>query len=683
MALLRTIARVVLGFLIGFTRSVLASTQRRMFQSMAWHFLGAWPSLAPLMRPSLRAFLFAALSVTAIAPITYFGLTQSARWQEVQRQDADKELRFTAEILARTIGRSLERDVRELETLADSLGLQNPSDHPVLRRMLQHYCSTTKSCLGVTRSTLKGDPIPDGFDRLALPNVGDREYFQTMVRTHRTSVSGIELGRVMKRPTLHLCTPVWAYPATDPPEMVSAVGGAYGLEHLQAMTAKSVEVFGDMHAQVLDGRGRVILDSSPAGASPLADRSKDPLYAAVPDGRVSLRDGKGERGEPVRAALVRISELGLEWTVSVVRPTQWIEKQATRAKLNTFIAIAAALVLGLLFAYVLSAWLARPIRNLAHYAAHVAKDTAGPMPPHGRFETREVSELVEDVFSMVSRLEQQADALRDREKEQILLAQIRQELNIAERIQAGILPRDPVLPGFESAARMKPAEAVGGDYYEILPTSAGFWIAAGDVSGHGLNAGLVMLMLQSALGALAIYAPGARPANLLKAANRLLVENIRHRLGGDDHATLVLMHVDPDGRFVFAGGHEPLLIWRACSGKCEIVETPGPWMGILPDIDKGLREGTGQLDPGDLLLFHSDGISESGARQHDPFGLERLAATVERLGAEPVESVCREILREAGEWATGSQEDDMTVVAVRRSWPPASTPLSAPSIIWP
>lgn len=129
--------------------------------------------------------------------------------------------------------------------------------------------------------------------------------------------------------------------------MVSALGAAHGLDHLQVLTAKSVEVFGDMHALVLDGRGRVILDSTPAGAPSLADRSKEPLYAAVPVGKASLRDGKGEGGEPVRAALARIHELGLDWTVSVVRPTKWIEEQANRAKTSTFIAIAAALLLGI------------------------------------------------------------------------------------------------------------------------------------------------------------------------------------------------------------------------------------------------------------------------------------------------------------------------------------------------
>jgi serine phosphatase RsbU (regulator of sigma subunit) len=620
------------------------------------------------MRPSLRAFLFAALAITTIAPIAYFGLTQSAHWQEVQRQEADMELRFTAEGLARTLGESLRRDVRDLESLANAVRLLDLADTAGLQSLLRQYCSTTKACLGVSRSALDGIPVLAEPLLSAPATVYDRGYFQELLRNQRTAVSGIELGRITGLPTIHLASPVWAFPPTSPPTLTGAVVTAHGLDYLQVLTAKSVEVFGDMHAQVLDGRRRVILDSTPAGAPPLADLSDNPLYRAISKtGRATLRDGQGRWGVPVRAALAHVSELGLDWTVAVMRQTQWIEQHANRARLSTFIAIAAALVLGLFFAYALSSWLAHPISKLARYADHVAKEDSVPRPQHGRFEAREVSDLLEHVFSMVSRLQEQANALRDREKEQILLAQVRQELNIAERIQSGILPKRLALPGFESAARMKPAEAVGGDYYEILPTPTGFWIAAGDVSGHGLNAGLVMLMLQSALGALAIYAPGARPADLLKAANRLLVENIRRRLGGDDHATLVLMHVDLDGRFVFAGGHEPLLLWRKRTGQCEIIDTPGPWMGILPDIGKDLSEGQGQLEPGDLLLFHSDGISESGARQHRPFGLSRLCSVVERLGDEPVDHICREILREAEAWSTGAQEDDMTIVAIRRA----------------
>src|SRR5262249_12692599 len=147
-----------------------------------------------------------------------------------------------------------------------------------------------------------------------------------------------------------------------------------------------------------------------------------------------------------------------------------------------------------------------------------------------------------------------------------------------------ILPKKVFLPGFEFAAKMIPAEAVGGDYYEVLPAESGFWIATGDVSGHGLDAGLVTLMLQSALAAVAVHSPGACPSDILKAVHRLMVENIRRRWGRDDHATLVLMHVDLDGTFVFAGGHEPLLVLRAADGKCEDIDTPGPWLGILPGV---------------------------------------------------------------------------------------------------
>ena len=268
---------------------------------------------------------------------------------------------------------------------------------------------------------------------------------------------------------------------------------------------------------------------------------------------------------------------------------------------------------------------------------------------------------------MVARLQDQTRALREREKEQIDLAKIRQEMDIAARIQSGILPKHFAVPGFEFAARMQPADEIGGDYYEILPTESGFWIAAGDVSGHGLTAGLVMLMLQSALGALAISAPGERPSRILTATNALLVENIRRRLGGDDHVTLVLMHVDREGRFVFAGGHEPLLILRDGSAACEVINTPGPWMGIKPELGEKLHDTGGQLHPGDLLVLHSDGVVQAGAPKHRPFGLDRLRQCIEESRGQPLHMVCDEVLRRASDWSHGEQDDDMLVVLVRRT----------------
>src|SRR5262249_39762785 len=124
-----------------------------------------------------------------------------------------------------------------------------------------------------------------------------------------------------------------------------------------------------------------------------------------------------------------------------------------------------------------------------------------------------------------------------------------------------------------------------------IPTNDGCWIAIGDACGHGLNAGLLTLMLQSALGALLCHSPRARPADLLKAANALLFENLRNRLkGGGDYITLILMHLCADGRFLFAGAHEPFIVWRRATGRCELHETEGIWVGLRPIVADEFKE---------------------------------------------------------------------------------------------
>jgi serine phosphatase RsbU (regulator of sigma subunit) len=619
------------------------------------------------MRLSLRKFLFVSLLVAALAPIAYLGPTQIVRWQAVQRGDADKELRMAAESLARSIGQTVDSSARELTAMANQLGIEGSLEPKKLHAILHQFRETFPSWLGVNVSGTDASPIAFDPPIVARVHYTDREYYQTMLRTGRTSVAGVEIGKATGLPSIHVAAPIWEGGEFLHQTMLGACVGAIGLSYLQEVTTKSVAAFGDMRARVLDKKHRVVVDSNPRGLPPLTDLSATALYIGVVPGPAGLRGGENEAGENVRVALARVDEQGLDWTVAVMRPVRSIDEQAKRARTATLIAVFAALVLGVGLAYVLSSWLAYPISQLARYTLRVASGEVVPRPTADRWDAREVTELVDGLGSMVGQLQKQADILREREKEQVLMARIRRELEIAERIQLGILPKSFDIPGFEIAAVMRPAEAVGGDYYELLPTPTGFWISVGDVSGHGLNAGLVMLMLQSALGSVARYAPDAGPAAIIKATNRQLVENIRHRLGGDDHATLVLMHVFSDGRYVFAGGHEPLLILRAASARCEVLETQGPWVGIKAELGQGWPERTDALAIGDLLVFHSDGIVEAGAQAHNPYGLERLGAVVERLRDQPTRTICTEILREAGAWATGPQDDDRTIVVVRRT----------------
>ena len=144
----------------------------------------------------------------------------------------------------------------------------------------------------------------------------------------------------------------------------------------------------------------------------------------------------------------------------------------------------------------------------------------------------------------------------------IMTEAARQENEIASRVQASILPGEIDVEGLAISAQMLPAEVVGGDYYDIIPVDDGCWLAIGDVAGHGLAAGVIMLMIQSAVQSLVRLSPRASPRDLVCALNGALYENIRKRMKRDEHVTFCLARYSPDGGLVFAGAHENILICR-------------------------------------------------------------------------------------------------------------------------
>lgn len=237
------------------------------------------------------------------------------------------------------------------------------------------------------------------------------------------------------------------------------------------------------------------------------------------------------------------------------------------------------------------------------------------------------------------------------------------EGEIASRIQTSILPRELAVEGIEIAAAMRPAESVGGDYYDVIPRPGGCWIAIGDVAGHGLQAGLVMFMVQGMLAALLRQARPGTPSEVLVTLNAALYENTRRRLRTDEHVTLCLMWYDADGAFVFAGAHEDILVYRATTTRCERIPTPGSWLGAVPDISASTRDTRAQLHPGDLMVLHTDGVTEARNADGEMFGLERLAAVVEAHGNDSAEQARRAIFEAVAAW-TARQDDDLTVLVV-------------------
>jgi sigma-B regulation protein RsbU (phosphoserine phosphatase) len=238
------------------------------------------------------------------------------------------------------------------------------------------------------------------------------------------------------------------------------------------------------------------------------------------------------------------------------------------------------------------------------------------------------------------------------------------ELAIARQIQMSILPQRVDVEGIEISAGMAPAEDIGGDYYDVLPIASGCWIGIGDVAGHGLGAGLIMVMIQSMVLTLVRANADASPRDLVCLLNRLLYENIRGRLNQDDHVTLCLMRYRADGSVVFAGAHEEILVWRTTTGRCERVSTTGAWLGAIPDIEKVTDDQTVQLQPGDLMVLYTDGVIEARAESGEQFGLDRLEELVVRHSAEPADTIRMNVINALSAWST-RHEDDVTLIVVR------------------
>jgi sigma-B regulation protein RsbU (phosphoserine phosphatase) len=238
------------------------------------------------------------------------------------------------------------------------------------------------------------------------------------------------------------------------------------------------------------------------------------------------------------------------------------------------------------------------------------------------------------------------------------------ELAIARQIQMSILPQRVDVEGIEISAGMSPAEDIGGDYYDVLPIASGCWIGIGDVAGHGLGAGLIMVMIQSMVLTLVRANADASPRDLVCLLNRLLYENIRGRLNQDDHVTLCLMRYRADGTVVFAGAHEEILVWRTTTGRCERICTSGAWLGAIPDIEKVTDDQAVQLQPGDLMVLYTDGVIESRKETGEQFGLDRLVDIVENHSSEPADAIRLHMMAALDAW-TDRHEDDITLIVVR------------------
>jgi PAS domain S-box-containing protein len=240
-----------------------------------------------------------------------------------------------------------------------------------------------------------------------------------------------------------------------------------------------------------------------------------------------------------------------------------------------------------------------------------------------------------------------------------------EEMEIARRMQTSILPRNPSLPNLEISATMIPADDVGGDYYDVRPTlDGGGLITIGDVSGHGLNAGLVMLMMQSAAHAIAVAREFTSPSELLSLLNRVMYDNVATRLQRDEYVTLCVLRYSQNGDVIFAGAHQDILLLRAQTRRVERVGTVGPWVGVREHIRAIALDSVIRLHNGDTLILFTDGIIEAMNEAGDLFDLPRLCDAIEQMQDGTPEQIRDHVIAKVREFTT-KQDDDMTLLVAR------------------
>ncbi|MCT0203359.1 SpoIIE family protein phosphatase [Synechococcus sp. CS-602] len=204
------------------------------------------------------------------------------------------------------------------------------------------------------------------------------------------------------------------------------------------------------------------------------------------------------------------------------------------------------------------------------------------------------------------------------------------QLSTGAEIQAQLLPNDcPVIEGIELAAHCRPAFQVGGDYYDFIPThpqhfgrqreTSPWALVMGDVMGKGVPAGLLMTLLRGMLRAEVLS--GLPPDRILHDLNALAQEDLAH-----SHRFVTLFYSDFDPltrvlRYANAA-HNPPLICRREGYRVERLDAPGLLIGLQLEADYGCQQVV--LEPGDVILYYTDGVSEAAGPGGERFDEDRL-----------------------------------------------------------
>lgn len=356
---------------------------------------------------------------------------------------------------------------------------------------------------------------------------------------------------------------------------------------------------------------------------------------------------------------------GTEWSLLALLYEGRVLANAQAQLLHQLLVSLAALFTGLLILAFATRRLTRPLDELRRVADAIQQgDHSQRALDTGRHD--EIGQFARTFNAMLDTLaESQADRLQEAEARQ----RIEGELGAAREIQRRLLPppwpewsalAGPT-PGFEFHGLCEPATIMSGDFYDAWMLDADtVALVIADVCGKGTAAALYMTLARTHLRDFS--RPGRGPGATLADVNRALVEG-RHE---GMFLTLILAHYHwRDGRFDYVtAGHPPPCVLRA-NGAVEMPGGHSALVGAFAELEYAQQQVA--LTPGDSVLLYTDGVTEAADADGALYGNERLATLLgEHVGANPT-GLCDAVVTDVLGYAQGEAQDDVTLLALRRT----------------
>lgn len=241
--------------------------------------------------------------------------------------------------------------------------------------------------------------------------------------------------------------------------------------------------------------------------------------------------------------------------------------------------------------------------------------------------------------------------------------QLEAELEFSSEIQRALLPQHaPSFPGLDIGAFSRPAQIIGGDYFDFFRFKSGaYGLVIADVAGKGFSASLLMSSLQTAL--LTLAADSDSVPEVIRRINAYFLHNVNLTT----FVTLFIGQYDPGTHiltYANAGHNPPLLYHPASISALTWLAPTGAAVGVLEDY--AIQAGQVELQPDDILLLYTDGVTELANPEREFFGAQRLAELVATNASLAAQDLISSLRRGLGEFNPGSSPaDDLTIVAAK------------------